>query len=456
MTAQRTYLRGRKGAAMSEHGDDWSEAFDDKDEADWEREFAGPDDADIEAQSNYSSDDSEPIYPLNEGYAVRPVVTAPEINTQETLKSAVALAFSNAMRSEDLTLFRSMLDTGLSVDTPLDGNRTALMYALYRDNVELTKLCLDYGAWVWAVDDVQYSVIREALISDTESGHVVTLRALQSSVELIEKNDVENDGYNTAEYRVCTGEEYDPKADPCDEPNPFTDNYIQRLTPFPLLMMLIEFGQESLFERALTCGVDVFGQRTPEADPEFDDVYPDMVAGCDVGPKSPYKRYDFLRSYDPLMLAIYHYKQYRMGWLLNEKRKFRLRSQDSFITSLTKETIEHLQTICETNEKKLRGFFSDARESLPEVSQTMLGSTPPEKSIDQKPDQTAGSKHSKLLEELNYYLRMTCDGVDILIENALLRAIEETSRGIHNKSQIGVLVAARKKYGEMPNQKAPH
>lgn len=331
--------------------------FDDKETADWEIEFGGPDDDTIENGYELTAKGNQAIHKVNEGYAKSNTPYETPLNSAPVLKLATQVALNYALRQGQLDLFRTMLDTGLSPETFYFGSRTPLMFALYKKNLELTKLCLDYGASPFAFDDDMYLVIREALKEDNECSRLVIEAALKRGIEADAtyiKDDYLEPCANTFDFYVEAGVRYqllwtnDSGTELHDE--------TQLLFSFPRLAVMVEMGLEDLFLRALHVGYDVFGLRNPEPDrdDEFNVCYGEMEQGSANYDRKVYERYPFVLGADPLMQVIFHFRQYRMGWMLNEFRMKRLESEsDTYVSAMQEQERKNLFVSIEQNAMKL-------------------------------------------------------------------------------------------------------
>lgn len=169
---------------------------------------------------------------------------------EQKAQAPIVAALDYALQTRNFFLLKSMLDAGMHPDTVRHQKRTALMFSVYHEDIELTEFLLSYGASAYIEDADNDSAIRIALRAGREISNLLCRHLFVKFMDDAERNP--NSVYKDREFAL--------DDDPCHDDGG-EDEYLsgRKKCANCLLVWLIEFGYEDLFQTALAHGYDTFG-----------------------------------------------------------------------------------------------------------------------------------------------------------------------------------------------------
>lgn len=346
---------------------DWGDSLDDADAEVWESIGGGPDDSinekdlpPLEDDSYYcdirrshdtniripaktvSASDSNPFYSnvlflnhrLNDielEYSQKITQYEEKIRTLEEKQQLLDIpspspsiskieiaALDHALQERDISLLTKMLEAGMAPDIHRRNKRTPLMFATYRNDIELATLLLSYGADPRAVDVEYDSPIRTAIKTGGEIAVLLAHEILRSEINL----DIDNrdEDWAQSSFPLIPSDGY-IRDDP--EKAPIPDNRVSRT----MLEWCTEFGLADLFEQAASANYDVFGTYNTET--TLPTYHPDECW------EDEYDLSWLIAPPDPLLELAKKHKRFEIAEQLLRIRDSRLHNADKKIQSLS-------------------------------------------------------------------------------------------------------------------------
>ena len=321
---------------------DWSDSLDDAEPGEWETFLAGPNDnqfdesvdrlADSSFSHNYDDEPEVTLEPLEQ----RITELQQHIEILSLYVGASRAAFEYALQNSDLVLVRKMLESGFNPDTRRHNSRTALMRAVYKNDIGLAELLLEFGADPQAVDVDFDSPIKTALKTGGDMAALIVQHVLRPRIYL-DVND-RDEYWVQSRFHIIPDDGY-VQTDP--EVEPFTDNRVSRT----LLEWCVEFGLTDIFSLASSAEYDVFGPYSAESSPPS--YHPDE--SWEVG----YDLSILIAPPDPLLELVKRHGRLEIAEQLLRVRDARLRNADQKVESLS----VHEQSMLKANHLENLAWF---------------------------------------------------------------------------------------------------